>query len=415
MKAGFARREIIPEASVPMAGFDARKQSSLGVLDTLYVSVLALDDGREPFLFCSFDLLGAERRLCELFYREMSRRLGLRPERIWVSATHTHSAPSTVFSNADRYDGAYVRAVADATVCAAAEALSRLETVNCFFKTAEAAGVASVRNRGAENAAFLMPVWALRFVRPDGEDCILCRIVCHPTVLDEKNRLFSRDLPGAAARAAGWDGKAVFLNGPCADISTRYTRRSSSPQELERLGGTLAQALDGTEWKPVQSSGALISANRLIKVARGAGITGEKREDLIAEFARKRDSIQDRQEKREYDACIAVLMRPTLGKETSRDIWISAVNLGGILLCAFPFEMPVLDGVAIEKKLSALVGKPAYVVCYTNGYDGYLPSGAPLSVNSNYEDIASRYEPGIRKEIVEAAAECVTEVMMHCH
>ena len=106
MKAGFARREIIPEASVPMAGFDARKQSSLGVLDTLYVSVLALDDGREPFLFCSFDLLGAERRLCELFYREMSRRLGLRPERIWVSATHTHSAPSTVFSNADRYDGA---------------------------------------------------------------------------------------------------------------------------------------------------------------------------------------------------------------------------------------------------------------------------------------------------------------------
>ena len=177
MKAGFARREIIPEASVPMAGFDARKQSSLGVLDTLYVSVLALDDGREPFLFCSFDLLGAERRLCELFYREMSRRLGLRPERIWVSATHTHSAPSTVFSNADRYDGAYVRAVADATVCAAAEALSRLETVNCFFKTAEAAGVASVRNRGAENAAFLMPVWALRFVRPDGEDCILCRIV----------------------------------------------------------------------------------------------------------------------------------------------------------------------------------------------------------------------------------------------
>ena len=108
-------------------------------------------------------------------------------------------------------------------------------------------------------------------------------------------------------------------------------------------------------------------------------------------------------------------MRHTPGKETSRDIWISAVNLGGILLCAFPFEMPVLDGVAIEKKLSALVGKPAYVVCYTNGYDGYLPSGAPLSVNSNYEDIASRYEPGIRKEIVEAAAECVTEVMMHCH
>ena len=39
MKAGFARREIIPEASVPMAGFDARKQSSLGVLDLSLIHI----------------------------------------------------------------------------------------------------------------------------------------------------------------------------------------------------------------------------------------------------------------------------------------------------------------------------------------------------------------------------------------
>ena len=57
--------------------------------------------------------------------------------------------------------------------------------------------------------------------------------------------------------------------------------------------------------------------------------------------------------------------------------------------------------------LAAAAGKPAYLVCYTGGYESYLPSGAPLTADSSYEDIASVYLPESRRLLVEAAAACV--------
>ena len=65
MKAGFARGCITPGSSMTMAGFDRRKDPSTGTLDELYVRVLVLDDGNEPFAFCVFDVLGTDRMLCE--------------------------------------------------------------------------------------------------------------------------------------------------------------------------------------------------------------------------------------------------------------------------------------------------------------------------------------------------------------
>ena len=66
LKAGFAQRDITPQKAMTLAGFDRRTLPAEGVLDPLYVSVLALQaDEDVPFLICSFDLLGVDRVLCE--------------------------------------------------------------------------------------------------------------------------------------------------------------------------------------------------------------------------------------------------------------------------------------------------------------------------------------------------------------
>ena len=105
MKAGFSRMEITPDFSAAMAGFDRRTAPSVGVLDPLYVSVLALEDASgDLFLFCSYDVLGVERSLCESIRCELANNLPISPDRIWVCATHTHSAPSCIFFNSKHYD-----------------------------------------------------------------------------------------------------------------------------------------------------------------------------------------------------------------------------------------------------------------------------------------------------------------------
>ena len=104
MRAGFGRRDITPDKSMNMAGFDRRKDPSIGTLDPLEVCVLALEDsGQNPFLMCIFDLLGTDSSLCTHIRENVSAGLEIPAERIWVGATHTHSAPTGHFSG-NQYD-----------------------------------------------------------------------------------------------------------------------------------------------------------------------------------------------------------------------------------------------------------------------------------------------------------------------
>ena len=94
----------------------------------------------------------------------------------------------------------------------------------------------------------------------------------------------------------------------------------------------------------------------------------------------------------------------------NRIIRIGAVNFGNYILLGLPFEVDYADGLDLEQTLSQVAGQQVYLVCYSFGYDGYLPSGAPLSAESSYEDIASRYLPESRAQVWECAKQCVMEV-----
>lgn len=407
MKAGFARQNITPDRSMKMAGFDRRKDPSAGTLDPLEVCVLALADRQgAPFLMCVFDLLGTDSRLCTHIREAVASHLGLAPERIWVSATHTHSAPSGHFSGGESYDEAYVEYLASQAVTAAAEAMNNLQNVTPEAAQTQATGVASLRNRGREGSEFPMPL-PLFFLG----QTVLARISCHPTVLDERNLLYSRDLPGQMRDGLA-NRNCLVLNGPCADLSTRFTRRSSDPEELKRLGKLLTGAVQDAKAQPAPHFGTEIkTAEKAVYLSRSASLSGDLRENILSALRQKMAECTDPQARREYDSRIAVLERSAVGAEKNREIRIGAVNLGSCILVGVPFEVDYADGLELEQKLTKTAGKTVHLICYTFGYDGYLPSGAPLSADSSYEDIASRYLPESRAQVWECAKQCVTEVM----
>ena len=410
MKAGFGHRLITPAGSMHMAGFDRRKDPSTGTLDDLEVCVLALADAQEnSFLMCYFDLLGTDSALCAHIRDTVASQLQIPAERIWVGATHTHSAPTGHFSGNQSYNKDYVNLLAAQAVSAAADALADLHPATAEGAVAHATGVASLRNRGREGSEFPMAL-PLFFLEGQKKSLALCRISCHPTVLDERNLLYSRDLPGQMRDGLNRD--CLVINGPCADLSTRFTRQASDPEELKRLGQKLTDAALTAQPKKIPAFGTRIrTAEKVVYLSRSASLSGELRENILSALRQKAAACTDPQALREYDSRIAVLERSAVGAEKNRMIRIGAVNLGNHILVGVPFEVDYADGLNLEQTMSQIAGLPVYAVCYTFGYDGYLPSGAPLSAESSYEDIASRYLPESRAQVWECAKQCVMEVI----
>jgi hypothetical protein len=406
MKAGYGFCQITPGEVVPMAGFDRRSAPSEGILDPLGVSALALcGEQGEPFFLCAFDLLGTDAALCAAVRQAIHLRLGVGLDRTWVCATHTHAGPGGIFEDKGGFDPVYARLLAEQAAQAAARAAEAWGDARCFTASAAVEGVASRRNRGRAGAACPMPAHLVRFAL-EGEEVYLYRFACHPTVLDEKNRRFSRDLPGACAVAMGLP--CLFVNGPCADRSTRYTRRASNPEELARLGKRMAGVLPGAPWAAHPPAAGILMAERRITLVPAALPEGPARAALASAWARRRDACADPEEQREYDARLAVLERPAgQGARLSAQAVVACADVGPVLLLALPFEVTAGDGRALEVFAGGLAGKPAVLICYAGGYAGYLPSGRPLDEDSAYEDVAARWGPDTRAAVWEGIGACI--------
>jgi putative membrane-bound dehydrogenase-like protein len=134
LKVGTARVDITPTYPVRLNGFGGRRTESEGVSQQIWAKALAIEDAQTgPALIVAIDNLGVP----DYIHQELSRRLagplGLKPERIALTATHTHTAPllsrftPTIFSvpippehlaHVDRYTGELIDAMEQAALSA---------------------------------------------------------------------------------------------------------------------------------------------------------------------------------------------------------------------------------------------------------------------------------------------------------
>lgn len=92
---GYARIDITPEESVPLAGYgNNMKRLSQGVLDPLYATCIAItDDAGNSILLCTLDLINTNDYYCVPARDSISKKYGIPREYVIFSAIHTHSAP----------------------------------------------------------------------------------------------------------------------------------------------------------------------------------------------------------------------------------------------------------------------------------------------------------------------------------
>lgn len=408
MRAGFARSDITPDYPMPMAGYDRRKSPSSGVLDPLFVSVIAIEDDTQNRAFiASFDLLGTDTGLCSRIKDKANALFRIDENNILISATHTHSAPAPIFFR-NTLDEKYMEKLTSSCMLAIEQAMEDFSFAKVKLIGAEVEGVASLRAMARDAAAFSMQSELLEFERDKGS-ILLCNFQCHPTVLNEENTLISRDLPGACALHLPNGERTAFLNSACADISTRYARRASTPEELMRLGGIWARALNaalerGQSGKEMKISVASGGAKVFMPPAKA--FVGLEKQALIQSLKSRIENTADIALKHEFTSRLIVLERPKYGTAQGRDIHVTYMDLGALLIIGLPLETSYEAGERFKQRLSEMTGKPVWIICYTGGYDGYLPSGRPLDFDSSYEDLAAIYSSDAEDIVWRCIEEC---------
>ena len=140
LKAGAATSNITPPLGKDIIG-GFSPYLSKHIHDELHARCLVLDDGKTRLALVICDLLGIHRNVSDEARKLIQESAGIPPERVLISATHTHSASSALGNNRfkhdqemDEYQHFVARRIADGVKCA----VNRLRPAEIGFGTAQA-------------------------------------------------------------------------------------------------------------------------------------------------------------------------------------------------------------------------------------------------------------------------------------
>jgi hypothetical protein len=93
-RVGAAKVDITPDYPVRLSGFGFRRAESEGVNHRIHARALAVSgDGSEPVVILAVDNLGLPYAMARDLAARLEKKAGLKPDRLAVTTTHTHTAP----------------------------------------------------------------------------------------------------------------------------------------------------------------------------------------------------------------------------------------------------------------------------------------------------------------------------------
>ena len=292
LKAGFARADISPRsASVPLAGYGATSlRMSARIQDPLFVHATALESGDERCVLMVLDNLCAVEETVALWRKAIGERTGLPANRVFISTTHTHSAPdlrSALPSAIDYRDVFLTERLADTAARAVADLKPAqlsygtvevgrpgfrmnfdrhyyavpIEKKNSYTKEDLVPDVGAVRSKSLKGEDYATvehveeadhSLQLMRFARDAADDIILMNFAAHATVTGgTKNPTVSSDYPDAFIRRLEMicpGTKCMFLQG-CAGNLVAQTRLEREGVLGVTIPATTKKAPDGTPYK----------------------------------------------------------------------------------------------------------------------------------------------------------------------
>lgn len=266
-RAAVAKIDITPADAQWLRGYDPRQ--STGVLDRLYHRILALDDGKNQFFLVSSDLLGIPMPEYDRVMSMLQKEIGISPDNVWWSATHTHSAPEVApyfkgisfpsmanrskLASAHNIDTAYTLMMEKKLIEGIKEARSKLAPAR--FGVGWGFSQANINRRAIDvdgkASLGLNPdgpvdrrIGVIKIDHEDGSPMVLiANYPVHGTVLGQQSTMISGDAPGVVSQYVEEKigAPVLFINGAAGNLAPIYSvypdARAGHLSEFRRLLG----------------------------------------------------------------------------------------------------------------------------------------------------------------------------------
>ena len=144
LQIGYAKVSITPDYSIGLGGYsNAETRKSEGIAMPIYTTCIAMRSGEETILLFTIDKCGIPRIVCQLIRESVCPATGIPDEKVFIGATHSHSAPDFTRDDAGRR---YKKEFVEAAVQAAQEALADLTPATIEATTTQVPNRAFVRH-----------------------------------------------------------------------------------------------------------------------------------------------------------------------------------------------------------------------------------------------------------------------------
>lgn len=418
MLAGFASKKITPALPCRLAGYSKMRIAS-DQLDDLYAKAVVFQIHDENFVLINLDLIGFDNTLLDPLYEKLSR-LGFNEDHIFACATHTHSGlvgllktNTQILKGTEEIfgtdDDAFASTMAGQIFECVQEAMEAIAPTDLFYINT------TIDNLGSNRCDPSLPapnkLSVLELVQEDKKALIVFS-ACHATTLQADNLSVSGDYCSAADAMLKKDGYEfmAFLNGACADVSTRYTRVTRGyPQTLmtaktlyDRICEVLPQARP-LDIDSIQTGRLNFDLKRKepMSIQEAAMELARAREELSA----IKETHPDQGTLRRYESiaegaecALEYSYNNQEDFEPVEHLSIPLVKAGDLYLAGIPGELG--SSLGQDKDHDFLS------VCYANGYKGYFTDLHSYD-EGYYESSSSPFQKGESEKLMDAVKQAL--------
>lgn len=433
---GYARVDITPTESVPLAGYgNTLQRLSQGVLDPLFATCIAITDNDSTLLLCTIDLINTADFYCNPARDAISEKYGIAREAVVISAIHTHSAPDMLQKEHPpiiRYRDQLVEKL----TAAAGEALADRKPATMLGGHTRNEGMNFVRhyileddsyagdNFGDFNAAPIREhvseadrqIQLVKFCREDGKDILMVNWQAHPTKASTRATEFgikyrpciSADFVGACRSYVEEKTQLRFayFQGAAGNINSRSrVKAEDGPEEPTPYGQMLGDyILAGLENLKPMGSGAVDAGSVVVTspVNHSENHLLPYTEEIVKLWRETNDPKLCAEKARPYgihSAYHAAFIQRKAAMSGTLEFTLGAGCAGDLGFAFLPYEVFDTNGMHIKHNSPFAM---TFILECANGMNNYIPSARGFE-HGCYESDNCNFQPGTGEKAADAA------------
>ena len=448
LSVGYAEVNINPKLGIGISGYYISRLAK-GFLDNLQASCLALSLDGNTVLLMNVDHLGLKNAVSEQYRRNITATTGIPFENLFLTCTHTHTAPladTELFCYGEEKDvHEYADFLGQRLVDVAQLAINDLKPGKMGYCTGYAPErVAYIRRYKMKDGTTMtcppvddpnidypigtldQRVHVLRFDQVGGQSIILVNYGVHCDTIG--GELISADFPAwmRSTLDKALDGaKCMFFPGAQGDVGSTNVHPSggdmndteiSFDNEMKSpgmarfvgraLAGTVLQVFDKVTYVNVDKLTAL---QKIIKIP--SNMPDPKDLPLAHKYKELHEAGNDDEipfTAMELTTVVAEALRMCVLEHGPEffNLALTGIQLGPVALLGIPGEPFTEIGVGIKEAS----GWDMILPCgLTNGYMGYFPTKSAFD-EGGYEARTSRYKAGVAEILIEESKSLLKEL-----